>query len=409
MKAFTQFNDSEINNFFKDVRFIGHEEKLIGSIRINGQNIKYQSKLLNIEDIANLFEINPEILKKWVKTNAKYYNTLFYKEEYEKRIVSESKYKEEYNKIKETLPKDQYKKANNDLKKKYHLDDKINSVVNSQAQPTFMDPRLIIPSMSSLSVDFNNWITYVVIGGMCFSDNEINIFGFIDYFLKHKAKHISNIQKEFEENKHKFNDELKSKPVKKQINKSIEKSIIVTIPNCKTKLPNVIVKASDKIEIKKKSDEEIIDVINIGAYDKILDFFQNYLKDNCKFDDDDFNKNGGMRLGLSNKFTTKLYENHKNKIVEYIKTNAEKINKPENKEEKQQTRSVVKTGVTQKAKPKKQEEKLQTIPETKPKKQENIKSTPKIGKIKQQESEDEDDETISDFSDNSIEDSESED
>ena len=406
MNAFTQFNTNEINNFFRDVRFIGHEEKAIGSIKINGQNIKYQSKLLNIDDIANLFEINPEILKKWVKANAKQYNTMFYKEEYEKRAESESQYKEEYNKSKETLPKDEHRKKSIELKKKYHLVEKVNSVVDSHTQPSFMDPRLIIPSISSLNADFNNWITYIVIGGMCFTNKEINIFGFVEQFLANKSKYMSKIQKEFEENKHKFNEELKNKPSKKQTNKCIDKSIVVTIPNCKTKLPNVIVKSSDKVELKSKSNE-FVDVIKIGAYDKILDYFQEYLKEKCKFDDDDFNKNGGMRLGLSNKFTGKLYKENKDKIVDYIKSKATQIVVQEVKEEKTPKQSVAKTGAAQKSKSKKQEEKLQQIVESKSKKQEE-KPKPKIGKIQQQESEDDED-TISDFSDNSIDESESED
>lgn len=405
MNAFTQFNTNEINNFFRDVRFIGHEEKAIGSIKINGQNIKYQSKLLNIDDIANLFEINPEILKKWVKTNAKQYNTMFYKEEYEKRADAESKYKDEYKKIKETLQKEEYRKKSIELKKKYHLDEKVNSVVDSHAQPTFMDPRLIIPSISSLNVDFNNWITYIVIGGMCFVDKEINIFGFVEQFLTNKSKYMSKIQKEFEENKHKFNEELKSKPNKKQTNRCIDKSIVVTIPNCKTKLPNVIVKSSDKVEFKTKSNE-YIDVIKIGAYDKILDYFQEYLKEKCKFEDDDFNKNGGMRLGLSNKFTNDLYKKNKDKIIEYIKSKATHIVQEVNEEKLKQ--SVAKTGASQKSKSKKQEEKLQPIDESKSKKQEE-KVQVKIGKIQQQESED-DEATISDFSDdNSIDEYESDD
>lgn len=405
MNAFTQFNTNEINNFFRDVRFIGHEEKAIGSIKINGQNIKYQSKLLNIDDIANLFEINPEILKKWVKTNAKQYNTMFYKEEYEKRADAESKYKDEYKKIKETLQKEEYRKKSIELKKKYHLDEKVNSVVDSHAQPIFMDPRLIIPSISSLNVDFNNWITYIVIGGMCFVDKEINIFGFVEQFLTNKSKYMSKIQKEFEENKRKFNEELKSKPNKKQTNRCIDKSIVVTIPNCKTKLPNVIVKSSDKVEFKTKSNE-YIDVIKIGAYDKILDYFQEYLKEKCKFEDDDFNKNGGMRLGLSNKFTNDLYKKNKDKIIDYIKSKATHIVQEVNEEKPKQ--SVAKTGASQKSKSKKQEEKLQPIDESKSKKQEE-KVQVKIGKIQQQESED-DEATISDFSDdNSIDEYESDD
>ena len=48
MNHFNNFIQTDINNFFNDIRFTGDKET--GTIRICGQNIKIERNLLNIEN-----------------------------------------------------------------------------------------------------------------------------------------------------------------------------------------------------------------------------------------------------------------------------------------------------------------------------------------------------------------------
>lgn len=434
MNSFNQFNDLEINNFFKDIRFIG-DENTKGAIKINGQNIKYQSKLLNIGDIAVLFGVNSEELTSWIKTHAKYFDTLFHKEELEIRLRNEEKYKEEYQKLKSKCGenKKELRDESTKLKKSLGLAEKFNSVVDSLKQPKFMDPRLIIPSIAFMNKDFNNWLTYVVIGGMCFDDKEVNICSFIEHFMKHKSESMTKIQKEFIKNKANNTEVNKNKQSKASTPKDNDKTMIIIIPASKTKLPYINIKLTNKInkeesnqETKEKS-KDYIDQVHIGNCEKPLDYVEKYLKEKCKFTDDDVNKNGGMKLSLSNSFTKELYEKHKNEIVEYIKTSYQKFIDAKNLESTAKTGTSTKETKVEKLKPlsedaenkTKKENKKETKTEDKKKtKQEDKKemksedkkkSKKEIKQVIKPVSEDSEDDSISsDFGD-SYENSESED
>lgn len=423
MNHFNNFIQTDINNFFSDIRFTGDKET--GTIRICGQNIKIERNLLNIENIAALFDVNPETLKQWIKTNKKHYLQLFNPEEYKQREEKEKQYKEEYQKLKIQIEKEfevnekelkkageeksqtktqTLKKKADELKKSLGLDKKMENVVDKDAIPNFMDPRLIIPAISSLNSEFNHWLTMTVIGGMCFEDKSNNIFGFIEQFLKNKNKYISDIQREFKNNESKYIEEKKKEKenARKKASKSTNKSIVVVIPQSKTKLPyasTVMSEKASKLEADSKK-EEYIDITEIGNYKKMMEAFRKYLIVECKFAEDEVGKANEMKLQLSAKFTQKFYKEHKDKLIEYIKNNSidGTITTPK------QTKNVAKTGVEQK--PFKEEETLKTSKSQTKKLKEQEKNKPKskiIGKLpkSESESESESDEDISDFSNDS--------
>lgn len=422
MNHFNNFIQLDINNFFNDIRFIGDKET--GTIRICGQNIKIERNLLNIENIAALFEINPETLRQWIKTNKKHYLYLFDPEEYKQREEKEKKFKVEYQKIKEEVEKEfatkekESKKENNEkenvqtktqvlkkrsdqLKKDLGLNKKIDNIVDKDTLPNFMNPRLIIPAMSSLNSEFNLWLTMTVIGGMCFDDKSNNIFGFIEQFLKNKNKYIADIQREFRNNESKYAEEKKKEKEKARnsSSKSSNKSIVVVIPQTKTKLPYASTIMSEKASklLTDSKKEEFIDITEIGNYKKMMEAFRKYLIEECKFEEDEVSKTNVTKLQLSAKFTQEFYKKHKDRLIEYIKKHS--IEGTAIIPKKQQIPdNVAKKGVEPKEN--KEEEQLK-VNKSQGKKKENkeqppekIKSKMNIGKYKpvsESESESDDD------------------
>lgn len=346
MNQIYKYTKNEINHFFNDIRFMGDEKT--GSIRICNQNIKIERNLLNIESIAALFEVNPENLRQWIKTNKKHYLHLFNPEEYKKREEAEKKYKEEYKKIKEQVDKEfelkeqktekkdkedektqtktqVLKKRADQLKKDLGLDTKLDNIVDKDTLPNFMDPRLIIPAISSLNDKFNHWFTMTVIGGMCFDNTSVNIFSFANQFKDNTSEYMSAIQKEFENNKPKYAAEKKKERenVRNKASKAVDKSIVVVIPLSKTKLPYASTVMSEKAS-KYKTDlkNDFVDIIPIGNYKKMMEAFKKYLIEECKFAEDEVGKANEMKLQLSAKFTQEFYKSHKDKLIEYIKNNS---------------------------------------------------------------------------------------
>lgn len=266
-------------------------------IKINGHDCEVKNGQLNLINLAQIFNIDHNNIKQWKTKNAAYLTKMFG----------------------EQVKKN---KSDNETKSKPIMDN----------GATYIDPRFAIQCLMGSNIDFNNFITSIVLSSLLYySDSSDNNLSSIYERLE---EDIPEIQKELEQKCTSFKSES-TKDQKKH--SDVNKIMVIAFPS-DTELNTPFIKFfnSDKLsdtqinKLKKRGqNNEAYKLVKIEFTNnpKLKEAVEKYL-----VDEEIKHETSNIQITLTNNFTEEYYKSIKNEMYNSINTTMEKLYN-ENKQE----------------------------------------------------------------------------
>lgn len=300
--CFDKYKESTIDHFLSECRYSGDRSQKTtnGTIKINGLVLKYESRKIAIEDIANVFNVQEYDIQTWLKKNKKYYDNLFFADEI-KRYADEKA-------DKDNLPKDEHKRTN--IKNP-------NSIMDRSKH--YMDVRMIIPALCAINPKIANWVAYTIICSLACNHNikGLDIIEFTENLFNNNNEALEMIKTEFDKQPKKFASDRPGRVARPQAKC---KTLVVVIPEeMDPYMPSIKiidVRQQGTCKYGKDTDQikyfrEFVTIYNKpGLAQEIVEFLaKNKVKATVV---------GGMMVRIGSMFTKDKYFNIRDKLQEYF-------------------------------------------------------------------------------------------
>lgn len=291
--SFGKISTSFINELINKAN-IENVSKTLTKIKINGHDCEIKKGQLNLSDISDAFGVKNAMIKEWKTKNGTYLQKHFGEEV---QVDSETKRK---------------------------------PVIDMNCR--YIDPRFLIQCMMGSSIEFNNWVTNIILGSFLYynEDDENSLFKYIEKL----NNDISNIQDQIESQR-KENEIIQKQQKKSSENDSnITKFMIIGFPTDKDfGRPYIKIINSDKLndaqiaKLKKQgtnSDGYKLSRIEFSNNSKLKAAIQKYLKDK------DIKHNpSNLQITLTDSFTKEYFDSIKDEMKKNVGEIMEELSKAE--------------------------------------------------------------------------------
>ena len=291
--SFGEISTSNINDLVIKAN-IENISKCVHKVKINGHECEVKKGQLNLNDISDAFGIKNAIIKEWKSKNGAYLQKHFGEEI----------------------------KTDSEIKRKPVID------MNCR----YIDPRFLIQCMMGSSIEFNNWVTNIVLGSMLYyneNDNE----SLFKYF-ENLNSNIINVQEQLETQRKETESTQKQQKKTSENDSNITKYMIVGFPTDKDfGRPYIKIINSDKLndvqiaKLKKQGnnpDGYKLTRIEFGNNSKLKSAIEEYFKDK------DIKHNpSNLQITLTDTFTKEFFDSIKEDMKEKVEQIMETLSKAE--------------------------------------------------------------------------------
>ena len=291
--SFGEISTSFINELINKAN-IENVSKSLTKIKINGHDCEIKKGQLNLSDISDAFGVKNAMIKEWKTKNGTYLQKHFGEEV---QVESETKRK---------------------------------PVIDMNCR--YIDPRFLIQCMMGSSIEFNNWVTNIILGSFLYfnEDDDNSLFKYIEKL----NENISNIQDQIESQR-KENETIQKQQKKSSENDpNITKYMVVGFPTDKDfGRPYIKIINSDKLndaqiaKLKKQgtnSDGYKLSRIEFSNNIKLKAAIQKYLKDK------DIKHNpSNLQISLTDSFTKEYFDSIKDEMKKNVEEIMEELSKAE--------------------------------------------------------------------------------
>lgn len=340
--SFGEISTSFINDLVNKAAYkVDTKTKL--KFKLNGADCEIDTKKgVNLLDICKMFNIQLKDVKLWKSKNGSYLQNNFGE-------IIKSKPKEG----EENAPPVEKRKA------------------IMSADCNYIEPRFIIQCLMGTSIDFNNWVTNIILGSLIY--HEENDEDSLKNYRSHLNEHINEVQIELTS---KFK-EIKKETNKKTTNSDESKYLVFRFPTGNEGKPMIktfnVSKYTEQQKAKLTENGKYnIQAFEMGSSSKIISATKKYL------DDNDIVYNASViQINLPDTFTEEYFDEIKDDMIKRINELVDELSK----EPVKQPRKTSSKKAAQKLQP--LEETNEPVKDTKPKPSQKPKLTSKSSTKKQ--------------------------
>lgn len=294
--SFGEISTSFINDLVNKAN-IENVSKCINRIKINGHDCEVKNGKLNLRDISDAFGIKNAIIREWKTKNGAYLQ-----KHYGEEVKTESE-------------------TDSETKRKPIID------MNCR----YIDPRFLIQCMMGSSIEFNNWVTNIILGSFlyCNENEDDSLFK----YLEKLNENISNIQEQIEAQRKENETIQKEKKKSLENDSNITKYMVVGFPTDKDfGRPYIKIINSDKFndqiaKLKKQGNNPNgykLLKIEFSNNIKLKAAIQQYLKDK------DIKHNpSNIQISLTDSFTKEYFDSIKDEMKKNVEEIMEALSKTE--------------------------------------------------------------------------------
>lgn len=311
--SIAKISTESINNLVTKARIMkSTTSKGSHFVQINGHNCEVKNGQLNVVNLAQAFNIDHNIIKQWKTKNAAYLTKTF-----------------------------------GDQDKKNKSEDKIKLKPIMDNGANYIEPRFALQCLMGSDINFNNFITNIVLGSLLYCDesNDDNLFN-----IQHRLEEtIPGIQKEFEK---KCTPIQKESPEKTKSSNDVNKIMVIAFPtDVELNTPFIKFFNSDKLsdnqinKLKKRGkNENAYELVEVEFSNnpKLKEGVEQYLVDNQIK-----HETSNIQISLTNSFTLDYYNSIEEEMYKSIEDNMTKLydESKKNLEIKRATKKTTKKAV----------------------------------------------------------------